>query len=430
MNIFILKYSQSGLRMLKTFILSIIVWLIFYFPEFAQEPVTGKEYQSSPMPSIEYLYATADSIRNNLNNDRFLIVSVGSIYREIISNLKADVQVNGRNFPININKEGIFVIYPDDDQKGQLIDLTLSHSEFQSYDTSFIFTDDFGNVLQIRMLPKYAILLKGRVYAGNLPLEGVDVKVRHNSNTFNLSTLGCYTDSEDYWNCLYLGMFKQEITTDNPEDDISIWFSKQGFKEKSYSLKFKEYDGDILNVKMKYASELPYFPSNNFSLKIGFPLNRFNDWFINFGYHRLLTINNFERLGVGAEICALVTNVSVSHVTFPGLQNSVTDSSYISTLLGPTALLYITKPTNRHYSFYTGINTSIILNNGSFSFQPFVGGKHYLDLNKALILEIRYMNYAVDVTNYRFNPYGNAEPYQISKEFQNLLINFGLNVSF
>ena len=57
-----------------------------------------------------------------------------------------------------------------------------------------------------------------------MPLEGVDVEIRHGMEKYTMQTKGCYYDKDNYWNCLYDGMFKMELTTTDPGDSIFISF--------------------------------------------------------------------------------------------------------------------------------------------------------------------------------------------------------------
>jgi hypothetical protein len=193
----------------------------------------------------------------------------------------------------------------------------------------------------------------------------------------------------------------------------------------------KDYTGEIMNLKMKYAPELPGIPWNNVSLKISFPvLSTGNDWFVDLSLYRLFNRKFLRRLAYGVEANIYVTTISVSHPTFMNLEPSVADSAYIHAFMGPSLLFWIIPPEKRFFSSYTGCTFSYNYSDPGVTFQPFAGTRMFMDLNKAVNLEIRYTNYTADVVRYTFNPYGNAGRYKAGENFEKLSINLGIQVVF
>lgn len=286
-------------------------------------------------------------------------------------------------------------------------------------------------ILSFMMVPKHKILLRGRVHAGNIPIENANVEIIHAGESHYLKTFGCFYDDEDYWNCIFDGMFKQELITIDPTDSIKLIITSKGMKAFYAGMTFMEYSGEVMQIKMKYASRLPEMPANNLNLKLAFPFTSSDHgWVMDISYYRLLNKTNLKRIAWGIDGSIYVSSVSVSYPTFPDLEPSTSDRSYITGFLGPSLLFWILSPDRRSFSSYTGCTFAVQFNNPQFVFQPFIGTRYFLDINKALSLEFRYSEYNRDITHYVFNPYGNATTYIKSEHFVNFHINLGIQVVF
>jgi hypothetical protein len=354
---------------------------------------------------------------------------ISSIYRESIDSVKVLIGQDGIWVDTVFSQDGFFASLSE--QKGELIDLSVSHSDYHDLDTSFITEDGEINVIMLRMKPKYKILLRGRVYAGNIPLEGVDVKILYEDQEYTMATRGCFYDKENYWNCLFDGMFKQELTAENTSDSIRIFLRKDGLKPYDYGMIFKEYKGEIMQMKMKYESKLPFIPLNNINLKLGFPfLSAESDWFVSFSYYRLINNSSLKRLAWGIDGNMYITNVSVEHITFNGLEPAKADSSYPNAFLGPSVLFWFISPERRLFSSYAGTTLSFDVKSWNFVPQFYLGSRVLLDLNKAISAEIRYCEFSREVTYYTFNPYGNASKYEVSEKFMKLHATLGIQIVF
>lgn len=366
------------------------------------------------------------------NKGQFILVGgIMSIFRAPILDANIHCTIDGIKYQTLSDSKGRYFFSGNATGKATLIDLTITHPEYHTLDTSFILEASEKGIVPIFSInPKFKILLRGRVYAQNVPLEDVSVTIAHQSDTFNVQTLGCYYDDEDFWNCLYHGMFKQDIIANDPNDSIYIYMERDGFEPYSTALKFADYKGNMMKVKMKYNHMLPEFPTNNISLKLAFPFMADGNWFVNLGYQRILDISGFKRLGIGIESTVMVSNISVDVPTFPGLDHSVADSSYPIGFIGPQATLWITDPMRRSFSFYTGGNINILFNTGKLAPQAFLGARFFVDINKAISIEARYVSYDIDVVHYTFDPLGNAQAYEKSKHNEQILFNAGLHVTF
>lgn len=279
------------------------------------------------------------------------------------------------------------------------------------------------------MSPKFKILLRGRAYAGNMPLEGVEVIIKHLDHQYRMTTLGCYYDKENYWNCLFDGMFKHEIIAETPQDSIQIFLLKDGMKTYEHHMTFSEYQGEIMQFRLKYEALLPKVPSNNINLKLSFPFTSFDDsWFVGVSYYR--TVSNLKRLGYGIEADMYITNVSVSHETFNELEPSIADSSYIKSFAGPSLLYWFIKPEQRYFSSYAGCTFSVDLSDPALVPQFFLGSRIFLDLDKAISLELRYADFEMDIRHYQFNPFGNARNYYENEKLLKLHATIGVQVVF
>jgi hypothetical protein len=226
-------------------------------------------------------------------------------------------------------------------------------------------------------------------------------------------------------------MFKLELTADDPGDSIRIFLRKEGLRPYDYSMTFNEYKGEIMQMRMKYESRLPVIPGNNLNLKLGFPfLSVGEDWFVSLSYYRLINKAKLKRLAYGIDANMYITNVTVSHPTFDGLEHAEADSSYISTFLGPSVLFWIRSPEQRVLSSCAGVTLALEMESRVFTPQFFVASRWFLDLNKAISLELRYCEFDMDVTHYVFNPYGNAYKSEISEKFTKVHATLGIQIVF
>lgn len=325
-----------------------------------------------------------------------------------------------------------YFVYPD--YKIDSIKIQVSDNEYKKYDTIFKSRPELKDYFHIKVTPRYKILLKGKVYQGTVPKEDVDVTIIHNKDTFNLKTLDCYFDKEDYWNCLYDGMFKQAITFDNPNDSIIIKTSYPGFIDNIKIIDCSKYDGNVIDIKLQYSDKLPYFPTNNISLSLSPPF--VNDWMVEMEY--MYNPQKFKRFSAGVNIGMLISEYEYEFNTFPDLNNSTDssylkgtfDTAYISFKIAPKFKFWFTKPEQRNFGIYSGLEFPYMIPQNKFYLHAFIGGRFYIDLNKALLVELKYINYDLNLVKYDFNPYGNGYSYSENSSFNKLLINFGLLVSF
>ncbi|MBN1598596.1 MAG: hypothetical protein JW894_09905 [Bacteroidales bacterium] len=365
-----------------------------------------------------------------LENDNIAIGGyISSIFHESIDSAQIEIFSNSGLIGKTITESGLFRLGINRDFNSKVLSLKISHPEYYILDT-IIITDPKLTLIKTKLMPRYKILLRGRVFAGNLPLEGVEVRVNHINDTYKLKTRGCYYDGENYWNCLYNGMFKVVLTAYEPSDSISIDLNKNGMKPYTMGMRFDEYSGEIMNIKMKYDKYLPEVPLNNINLKLAFPFSSFDDdWFVSLSYYRLINANKLKRVAFGIDGNMFITTLSVNHETFPGVQASK-DSSYITGFVGPSVLIWLISPDRRNFSSYIGSTFGLKLNNPEFVFQPVIGTRLFLDINKALSLECRYSAFDIDVVNYTFNSYGDADRYTVRQHFNKININLGIQIVF
>jgi hypothetical protein len=186
---------------------------------------------------------------------------VVSIFREVIDNASITIKIEGQLSDSITTEKGLFVAPMVSEHKNKLLDIHISHPDFHSFDTSFVLSGNEMVVLSFQLTPKHKILLRGRVFAGNLPVEGANVEIIYAGKSHKIKTMGCYYDDEDYWNCLFDGMFKQELVSEDLSDSIIIVFEGDGMEPLKKSMIFSEYTGEIMQVKLKYASKLPEMPA-------------------------------------------------------------------------------------------------------------------------------------------------------------------------
>ena len=320
------------------------------------------------------------------------------------------------NLPVKLTKE-------------DSIRLTFSRPDYYLLDTLLSLKDSIiYHPIQVIIYPKYKILLRGRLFAGSLPLENVNVTISHLTKVINLKTLGCYYDDENYWNCLYNGMFKTEIIADNPDDSINLVFSKVGFKTQTYSLKFSDYSGDVLNFRLKYADTIPTLPGNNLGLKLSNPFG--GDWFVGLSYYGSIGGKFLNRLKPGFDVSMVTFNRSTPLNTLPGVSKSKFDTVYTSYFMGPSLLFYLTKPSARIFSTYLGSTFGLNINGGDFVYQPFIGTRFFIDMRKSFNIDVRLLNYNLDIKEYTFRYNGNALSNTHEKKIMKVQFNIGLQINF
>ena len=107
-------------------------------------------------------------------------------------------------------------------------------------------------------------------------------------------------------------MFKQELTADEASDSIYIELNYEGMKPLTRGMTFNEYQGDIMELQMKYESILPVVPMNSINLKLSFPfMSKDKDWFVSMSYYRLVNEKSLRRLGYGMD--AVITSYSIHY---------------------------------------------------------------------------------------------------------------------
>jgi hypothetical protein len=368
---------------------------------------------------------TTDSLANSA-----LRGSISSIFHEVIDSVWVKYKIEKSGYDSILALNGHFQILLNNLKKERLIELEFKHPEFHVFDTSFLIFPLKVQNITINLTPKFKISLRGRVYAGNLPVQGVKVKILLKNKIYQVDTKGCYYDAENYWNCLYDGMFKQDLILDSSTDSIKVLLDKEGMMPRTYGMVLSDYTGDIIDIKMKYASKLSSLPKNCMSLKLSFPfLTIENNWLVDLSYYRMLNGIYLNRFSMGIDANLLLTPVSVSHTTFRN--NSATfDTSYFSGYVGPSLLFWIIKPDKRYFSTYVGLTSGMRLNDGNLFIQPFIGSRIFIDFNKAVSIELRNASYDLDVVHYTFNPFGNAYRTIESENFNDFMLDIGLQIAF
>jgi hypothetical protein len=372
-----------------------------------------------------YIFEPTDTAKNSIIGG-----SAISIFHERIDSIWITYIIDESKTDSIFSANGLFRIYLGNVKKDKLLDLKFRHPDYHFFDTTVIVKPLEHTILPVQMAPKFKISLRGRVYAGNLPLEGVKVNIREKEKSYLMETRGCFYDKENYWNCLYDGMFKQDLTLDNSQDSIYLSFERLGMKPLSYGMVLSDYTGDIMDVKMKYDSKLPVRSYNCFNLKIAFPFMTSNaDWFIDLAYYRTFTKKFFDRISIGLDANMILSPISITDTTFLDNTGSF-DTSYISGYIGPSMLFWLRRPENRYFSTYAGITAGIGLDDGAFFFQPFIGTRVFIDFNKAISIELRHASYDLDVVHYTFNPYGNAYRRKELEDFEDYLLDIGIHIVF
>jgi hypothetical protein len=416
------------------------LFIALFFSGFCFSQVDEISYDSGsdePDTVLSYRQVSAEEVRQYVTSLKsgqdvgVLGGYINSIFNEPVDSAIIHINIEGIVID-NIKAEnGLFRLTLLPFNKGKLISLVVTHNDYHPFDTTFIFDPEEPVILDIHLTPRYKILLKGRVYSRNMPLEGVNVEIKHLKNHYELTTRGCFYDKDDYWNCLFYGMFKQELIADDPSDSIYISFEKEGMKPLNLAMTFAEYTGEPMQLKMKYTSRLSYLPINNLNLKLAFPFTTSaNDWYVGLSYYRLINIADLKRLALGLDANMLVSTITVEHPTFPGLELASSDSSYISGFIGPSIQIWLFKPDRRYFATYAGCTFALAVHDLQFVIQPYIGTRILLDFNKALSLELKYYSYEMDIVHYKFNEYGNADRYFITKTFNKFLVNIGVQVLF
>ena len=392
--------------MLKTLFVLILYLPIFYFTAFTQEIDTSLHICISGQ-ALSIFNEPVDSVK---------VIAGTQDYKDSVYG-----DFNGFYKIIMPNEQG---------RRGQKMTLRFTRDDYKTFDTTFYYSfRDTDAYLEARLIPKYKILVKGRVLAGNMPVENVEVVIIHNKKTYRVKTLDCYYDDESYWNCLYQGMFKHEVSTDDSNDTIYLYFSKPGFKPAQYKFRFADYTGELVKYKIRYADSIPGLRDNSFNLKLAYPLSSGSGWFLGGSYYRLIKIGEFRRVAPGIEVSMVTLNEDIEYVTFSGLETSY-DTTYITGMAGPSLLLYLTRPERRRFCTYLGSTFAWSFNNAEFIYQPFAGMRFFLDMNKSVSVDLRYLSYHFDAKGYTFNYLGNANSYFLNKSDERLLINLGLQICF
>lgn len=412
------------LRLLISFIVA-----FFSFSVYSQNPITGfdedGEFEEEIFNTANF-NKSADSLLKAANND-VIVLGLKSQYRDYIDS--AEVFVNN-NKGKDLGK-GLYLITKSVTNLGSQLKVIVDHPDYYSIDTLLNKGDIKNARIILELKPKFKITLRGRIYTANTPLENVNVEVTYKTDTFRLATRECFYDSEGYWNCLYHGMFKQDITIIDPNDSIKILLYKPGYRTVYSYIKLDEYSGQILNFKLSFDSYLPRIYRNNLSLKFTFPLLSESNWFVGFNYLYTLKLSTFNRLALGVEGAILMKDYQYSYQTFNGAEEAVVDTTYLIGFAGPTAVFWLTNPQFRKFSLYTGASYAYMFSNSTMNFQPFIGGRMFVDMNKAISFDVRYMSYDLDVVNYKFNEFGISERYIVTEEFsKELMISIGLHIGF
>ncbi len=355
-----------------------------------------------------------------------------SIFNEPVDSIKVIAGTQDYKDSVYGDFNGFYKIIMPNEQgrRGQKMTLRFIRDDYKIFDTTFYYSfRDTDAYIKVRLIPKYKILVKGRVLAGNMPVENVEVVISHNKKTYRVKTLDCYYDDEDYWNCLYQGMFKHDVATDDPNDTIYLYFSKPGFKPAQYKFRFADYTGELVKYKIRYADSIPELRDNSFSLKLAYPLSSGSGWFLGGSYYRLIKIGEFRRVAPGIEVSMVTLSENIEYVTFSGLEASY-DTTYITGMAGPSLLVYLTRPDIRRFCTYLGSTFAWSFNKAEFIYQPFAGVRFFLDMNKSVSIDLRYLSYHFEAKRYTFNYLGNADSYFINKSDERLLINLGLQICF
>lgn len=385
------------------------------------------------LPTAQQMKAFYDSLYH-VHKKKLLAGYIFSIYNEIVTDKTIQYSFDdGKELEISCDSQGRFYIIPEDENVLKL-KITCGSNDFHMFDTMFSWQSvrDFPLICWLK--PRYKIILRGRAIVGSLPLENVNVAITHEADTFLTQTQGCYTDEEGYWNCLYHGMFKQEIIFDDPNDSVQIRLSKEGLKPIKESLMCGSYDGKILPLKMKYTDLLPESYQHHIGIRFTPPV--FNNWMVSLFYQHLFNINGFNRLGADIEGGMFLKVLTEDLPRKPGDNDTVdlelikTDTTYVTGYISPNVVFWFTNPQNRKFSFYGGVSFPFIFPQKQFIVQPYLGGQFYLDLNKALFLEIKYLNYEHEIIHYNIDQNRVIEKYKQDESVSKIYFDLGIKISF
>lgn len=409
---------------------SLIFTLILITSAFFKNVAANLMYDQ---PETNFTFFQDDSLLKDSLNVIVISGIINNNFYESIDTVNVLATAEEFNTTACSNDSGLFNIkipfVPGNPVK--TVHLSFYRYDYFPLDTDLVITNQASvERLNIVLIPKYKILLKGRLYAGNDLLEDVEVNIRYDNQIRQLKTKRCYYDAENYWNCLYLGMFKAEMVTDNPEDSIYLSFSKSGFKSKSYTMRFADYSGDILKFRMKYADTIPDLPNNNLNLKLTYPFGKNSGWFLGFSFYRKLNNKILDRFRPGIEISLSSHKRSVSLNTLPGVSESNFDTIYTNFFIGPSLMFFITKPYIRRFSTYIGSTFSLAFDGGAFVLQPFFGTRYFIDMRKSISMDLRYISYDLNARNYSFSYTGNATGSNENISVERILINVGLQIYF
>ncbi len=391
----------------------------------------GEIYQ---VPDIDQMDLFLESLINEHGQDILTGYSY-SVFAEPVSDAGLEYSVSGDVFyPLKCDATGKFFIQLKEELPPK-VHIRSTDKNYHPFDTLVNLSGN-KNHIAVELSPRHKIVIRGRVYIGSLAAENIDVDIIHLADTFRLKTLGCYLDNEDYWNCLYRGMFKQPIIFDTPEDSVKVTVRKNGFLQYNKSLSVSGYDGTVLPLKLEYDRFLVKFPKHNLSLKFVPPV--FNLWLFGIDYTYTPKIGNFSRIGIGFESAMLISNIESKLNTSPDaqplpdsiLQKNYFDSTYNFGYFMPHLTFWLTNPERRAYSLYTGIGAPFTIPGNKIYLQPYLGGRFYLDINKAFLFEIKYLTYDLEVKNYYFNLSGNATEKIENQHFNKLVFALGLQISF
>lgn len=413
-----------------------IIVQLFFIPVFCYSQVTDNTGFAESI--IQERIGFNDSLLQTAidkfqkESKKAIVGQVISFYYEYIDSVRITLSTTDNSSYYYADNTGFFSI--TDPLINPLNPLTISveHRDYMPYDTTIHIIGMEIPVVKAKLKPKYKMLLRGRVYIRKSYLSNANVNIKFGEQQYNLRTLGCYYDEENFWNCLYDGMFRTELFMENPGDTIKLHISKKGFKPLTYATKASDYQGEILKFSMKYADTLTNLGLNSLGIRITYPFMQDWGWFIEANCYRTLSIGNFSRLAVGAEAIMVTKPQSFTiDSTLTGQDPSEIDTTYTDGFIGPSAMLWILKPERRAFSAYIGATLAYSLRRNELGIQPFLGTRYFLDLNKALTLEARYIPYKIEPIEYNFNPTGNAiiKSYGL-KEIHRFLINIGIHIYF
>jgi hypothetical protein len=376
-------------------------------------------------------------LRDSIPKDSLCVINIDgeieNVFHENVDSVMVVAIANEYSTQTYSDSKGLFAIELPVQSAIPVKSIRLSFLRYDYYthDTIIFMNDqDYAEKLNIILKPKYKILLKGRLFAGNTLLEDANVSIRYRNESRHLRTMKCYTDEENYWNCLYLGMFKTEIVAENPQDSIYLSFSKPGFRSQSYKLRFADYSGDVLKFRMKYADTIPDLPHSNLNLKLTYPMGKNPGWFLGLSFYSRMNNKMLNRFRPGMEISLSSYKRSTSLNTLPGTPETRFDTIYTKFFIGPSFLFYLTKPDIRRFSTYIGSTFSIALDGGEFVMQPFLGTRYFIDMRRAICMDLRYISYSLSAKNYSFTYVGNATSSNEKINVKRILINIGVQIYF